>query len=115
MPIRHPKGSDAPASSPATRIGVCAVGPALDVAPEEADGAAVAVLAVAHADDGLEALHVQPVGVAARLLPVLGQRVEHLGRAAGEGLALAPVGAQRPPGRRARGGLARAVSRFSSR
>ena len=95
MPMRHPKGSDAPACSPATRIGVSPFELGLHVTAEQADRAARAVLAVALADDGLEALHVQPAAIAARLRPMRGQRVEQLGGAADERLALAPVRAQR--------------------
>src|SRR3954471_12007056 len=62
----------------------------LDVADGEADGAALAELAVALADDGLKALEVQAVAVSLAL-PVLGHGVEHLGGAREEGLALAPV------------------------
>ena len=91
MPIRQPKGRVAPASSPATRIGVPPSASAsrsdlqnLTVPPSPSPLAA---------DHRLEALEVQPVGIAV-LLPVLGQRVEHLARPREEGLALAPVGAE---------------------
>src|SRR3954447_10200556 len=70
------------------RLGAVALG--LDAAVEELDRAALAELAVALADDGLEALHVQAIAVAG-LLPVLAHRVEHVARAREEGLALAPV------------------------
>ena len=70
-----------------------AVAARLDVAGGEADRAALAELAVALPDDGLEALEVQAIAVAVAF-PVLGHRVEHLGGAREEGLALAPVGAQ---------------------
>src|SRR6266576_1470374 len=53
-----------------------AVAGRLDVAGGEADGAALAELAVALADDGLEALEVQSLAVALAL-PMLGHRVEH--------------------------------------
>src|ERR1700736_5604462 len=46
------------------------------------------------ADDWLEPLHVQTIA-ATLALPVLADRVEHLGRAADESLALAPIAAQR--------------------
>src|SRR3954468_10943138 len=65
----------------------------LEVALAEADRAALALLGVALADDRLEALHVQPVAVAAAL-PVLAHRVEHLGGPAEERLAVLPVGAE---------------------
>ena len=57
-------------------------------------------LGVVAADERLEALHVQAVAVAVRV-PVLVDRVEQLGRAGDERLALAPVGAEPRRGRRA--------------
>src|SRR4051812_11268401 len=63
----------------------------LAVALEELDRPALALLGLA--EDGLEALHVQAVAVA-MLLPVVVERVEQLGRAGDEPLALLPVGAQ---------------------
>ena len=58
MPIRQPKGRVAPASSPATRIGVPPSQLGLDPALDEADRAALAAAGLA-ADHRLEALHVE--------------------------------------------------------
>ena len=92
MPIRQPKGSVAPASSPPTRIGVPLSQLGLDPALGEAHVAALALAGLA-ADHRLEALHVEQLGIAVPL-PALAHRVEHLGRAREEGVALAPVGAE---------------------
>src|SRR5215210_727457 len=67
-----------------------AVGLGLHVAGEEADLAALALLG--EPDLGLEALHVEAIAIALPL-PVVLHRVEHVGGAREEGLALAPVGA----------------------
>src|SRR6187551_17362 len=70
-----------------------AVAASLDPALGEAHGASLALAGLA-ADHRLEALHVQQLAVAVPL-PVTAHRVEHLGRAREEGVALAPVWAER--------------------
>ena len=93
MPSRQPNGSSSPASSPATRIGVRAVGLGLVVAVEEADRRRPRPRSPSPPMHRLEALEVQAVAVAVAL-PVLEHRVEHVAGAREEGLALAPVRAQ---------------------
>ena len=93
MPIRQPYGRVAPASSPATRIGVV---PSLEASmPLSAKRIVPPAPCSASSEPmiGLEALHVKAARVALAL-PVLAQRVEQVGGPADERLALAPVGAQ---------------------
>ena len=93
MPSRQPKGSSRPASSPATRIGLDPSDSACASLRAKTIVAALALLAAAQPELGLEALHVQAVAVGLAL-PVLGHGVEHLVGAREEGLALAPVRAE---------------------
>ena len=92
IPIRQPKGSSAPAASPATRIGVA---PSLSAStPDLAKTMRPPWPGVdRRARHRLEALHRQQRRVALGV-PVLGERVEQLARAGGEGMPLAPVGAE---------------------
>ena len=92
MPSRQPNGSSSPASSPATRIGVPPSALGLGVARERSVIVPPSPSSP-RAELGLEALHVQALGVALAL-PVLGHRVEHVAGPREEGLALAPVGAE---------------------
>ena len=80
MPIRQPKGSVAPASSPATRIGVVPSLAASTPLAGEADRAARAVLASPPPMIGWKRSMCSRAAVAVAL-PVLGHRVEQLGRA----------------------------------
>src|SRR3954447_432036 len=103
IPIRQPNGSSAPASSPATRIGVPPselastpllvkrIVPPPPAAPPPPITGAKRPLPSAHR---LQPLPLQQLRVASRA-PVPAQRVEHLARAGDEGAALPPVGAER--------------------
>ncbi len=91
--MRQPKGIVAPACSAAKRIGCSPSLTASRSLDAQADRPARAALAVADVVVGLEALDVQPRGVAVAA-PARGHRLEQPGRSAQERLALGPVGAQ---------------------
>src|SRR5450755_1155677 len=70
------------------------VGLSVDVALTKADLAAVSLLALPAAEIRLEVLDMQPVAVSELLLPMLADRLQHLGWAGKERLALPPIGTQ---------------------
>ena len=92
-PCGSRRAASAPASSPATRIGLPPSHSRLDVGLQEADRAALAALAVA-ADRSAGSAPCAGGRSRRARSQCSSKRVEHLGRAGEEGLALAPVRAQ---------------------